>query len=85
MKETSRLKKGDQVRIRALGMKQWSRATAVLASDTNPSSVMLALADGEGLRVARGFYLNFVPLTIDYATETVTGLLGGEFEIEVAG
>ena len=48
-------------------------------------SVMIVLIGGDGLRTAGGgFYLNAVPLIIDYEQETVEGLLGGEFEIEVA-
>ena len=57
-----KLRPGDLVRVRALGLKEWANAAVELASDTDPSSVMLRLLEGEGLRVGRGVYLNFVPL-----------------------
>ena len=79
-----KLRPGDRVRVRALGRKEWANAAVELASDTDPSSVMLRLLEGEGLRVGRGVYFNFVPLTLRYQEERVEGLLGGEYEIEVA-
>jgi hypothetical protein len=78
-----RLKRGDYVRVRLDGEGDWTPAFVALASDTDPSSVMLvfdgAVRDGRGGFIAKG-----LPLTVDYGKEEATSLFGGAYEIEVA-
>lgn len=79
-----RLKRGDAVRVRLSGVDdEWTLALVALASDSQPSSVMLmlggAVRDGHG-----GFIAKALPLSVDYGKETVTSLFGGSYEIEVA-
>jgi hypothetical protein len=78
---TYRLKHGDRVRVRQRSTDDWTDAAVAVASDKQPASVMLLL-DGP-VRAGGGVVSNGLPLTIDYEKETVTGLFGGEYEIEV--
>lgn len=78
-----RLKRGDCVRVRFNESDEWTEGVVALASETDPSSVMLvfdgAVRDGRG-----GFILNCLPLTIEYGQERVSSPFGGSYEIEVA-
>jgi len=80
---TDRLKRGDYVRVRQSAGRDWTPAFVALASPSDPSSVMLML-DGAVLASSGGMFLNALPLTIDYTAETVTGLYGDSYEIEIA-
>lgn len=71
------------MRVRMGGDDDWTPAFVVLASFTNPSSVMLIL-DGM-VRAGEGCIANVLPLAIDYEAETVVSLFGDSYEIEVAG
>jgi len=82
MTEPKKLARGDRVRIRLNAVDDWREAYVLLASQTDPSSVMLLLEDGVPAR--GGLILGSLPLIVDYAAETVTSLFGGEYEIEVA-
>ena len=79
-----RLKQGDYVRVRlAADEGDWTPAFVTLASDTDPSSVMLMLAGA--VRHGRGgLIINGLSLTIDYGKEIVTSLFDDAYEIEVA-
>ena len=78
---TRRLAKGETVRIRALNSdSDWCPATVIVVS-TNGVSVGLLLHGA--VRAAGGMATGTLPLFIDYERETVTGLLGEEYEIEV--
>jgi hypothetical protein len=78
----TRLKRGDYVRVRQNERDEWTPAFVGLASDSDPSSVMLlfdgAVRDGIG-----GFILKALPLTIKYEQETATSLFGVPYQIEV--
>ena len=79
---TARLQRRDHVRVRMRGSDDdWTPAFVVLASEENPSSVML-LFDGP-VRAMRGLMFNALPLTVDYEKETVVSLWGDDYEIEV--
>lgn len=78
---TDRLQRGNYVRVRMEGDAEWIPAFVALASPSNPSSVMLMI---NGLVRAPGGYVGHaLPLTINYESESVSGLLGGSYEIEV--
>lgn len=77
----TRLKRGDYVRVRLNDGDDWTPAFVALASDSNPSSVML-MFDG-AVRATGGFVANALPLTVDYAAGTIISLLGDSYEIEV--
>jgi hypothetical protein len=53
----------------------------VLASNTNPSSVMLMFSGA--VRAKSGLLVGGLNLSIDYQAETVESLLGDEYEIQV--
>lgn len=78
-----RLKRGDIVRVRHVDDTEWCGASVVAASATNPQSVGLmldgAVRDGHGGLIAQA-----LPLFVDYQTQTVTSLVGDEYEIDVA-
>ena len=76
------LKRGDYVRVRLTGSDDWTPAFVALASDTDPSSVIL-LFDG-AVRASHRLLANGLPLRVDYRTETVVSLFGDSYEIEVA-
>ncbi len=80
---SDRLKRGDYVRVRFSKQDEWTRAFVALASDSDPSSVML-MFDGAVRDSRGGFIAKALPLTIDYGAETVTSLFGDPYEIEVA-
>jgi hypothetical protein len=79
---TDRLKRGDYVRVRLNEHDEWTPAFVALASDSDPSSVMLML-NGAVRSSSGGMFVNSLPLFIDYAAETITGLHGDAYEIEV--
>jgi hypothetical protein len=79
---TDRLKHGDYVRVRLNEHDEWTEAVVALASDANPSSVMLLL-DGAVRDSWGGFIAQALPLTIDYGAESVTSLFGDSYELEV--
>lgn len=76
------LRRGDVCRVRKNHQDEWTQAVVALASDTDPSSVMLtfdgAVRDGRG-----GFVAKCLPLTIDYKAQSVISLFGDTYEIEV--
>jgi hypothetical protein len=76
-----RLQAGNAVRIRYRESDEWVPAMVALASDTNPSSVMLLL--NGAVRSAAGIIANALPLSIDYEAQTVISLFGDPYEIEV--
>jgi hypothetical protein len=78
----ARLQRGDTVRIRYRESDDWVPAFVALASDTNPSSVMLLLHSA--VRSADGFIAKVLPVSIDYEAETVVSLFGDFYQIEVA-
>lgn len=82
MPMNARLKRGDYVRVRFNDADEWTQAFVALASDSDPSSVMLMfdgmVRDGRGGFIAKG-----LPLTINYGAETVTSLFGDAYQIEV--
>jgi hypothetical protein len=80
---TGRLKRGDYVRVRHGEGDAWAPAFVALASDSDPSSVMLML-DGAVRDSRGGFIAKALPLWIDYGKETVFSLWGDSYEIEVA-
>jgi len=82
MTAQNRLKRGDYVRVRLDGDNDWTPAFVALASDSDPSSVML-LFNG-AVRATGGVLANGLPLTVDYEAETATSLMGDLYEIEVA-
>ena len=80
----SRLTRGMYVRVRHVDdAGEWCPAFVGLASDTNPSSVMLLLFLRDAVRASGGVIVGALPVTVDYDAETVTGLTGDEYEIEV--
>lgn len=82
MTTPDRLKRGDFVRVRLNPDDEWTQAFVALASDSEPSSVMLlfdgAVRDGRGGFIAKG-----LPLTISYKEQSVISLFGDTYEIEV--
>lgn len=69
------------VRIRAAGSQnKWTQAVVQLAS-ANGRSVALQLEDAVRLPDG-GIIAGILPLLIDYDKETVTGLMGEEYEME---
>jgi predicted transcriptional regulator len=82
--EIIRLKTGDIVRVRpTVPTQEWVEGVVTIAS-SNGQSVMISL--DSAVRTVNGTYINMLPLSIDYAAQTVTDLFGGnECEIEVAG
>lgn len=83
MTALARLKRGDYVRLRLEGSTgEWTEGFVAMASDSDPSSVLL-LFDGV-VRAGSGLIAGGLPLTVDYAAETVYGVpLGDSYEIEV--
>jgi hypothetical protein len=77
----TRLKRGDFVRVRLEPGDDWTEAFVGLASDTDPSSVVLLL--GDAVRASKGVVINMLPLSIDYAAETVVSLFGDSYTVEV--
>ena len=79
------LKTGDRVRVRSLNHPgdEWTTAVVALAS-SNGLSVALRL-DGAVHDAGGAVVLGVLPLSIDYEARTFTSLMGGEYEIEVAG
>lgn len=76
------LRTGDVVRVRQVGDTHWTEAKVALASP-NGKSIALEL-DGQRQNVA---YQAFASphATIDYDAETVIGLTGHEYEVDVRG
>jgi hypothetical protein len=75
------LKKGDRLRLRALGSDDdWCEAIVALASPNGQSLYLLL----EGMvRSKDGFFKNGIPLIIDEEQGQVLDLFGGEYEVEV--
>ena len=79
-----RLQKGQRVRLRLAGASgEWVEGVVILASDGNPSSVGL-LVEGMVRSHSGSWIGGGLPLVVDYERETVTSLLGDEYEVEVA-
>jgi hypothetical protein len=78
-----RLEPGQRVRLRREGSEdEWCEGTVLLASNTNPSSLFVALEGG--VRAKEGIILYGLPLVIDYQKETIESLLGDSYEMDVA-
>lgn len=77
----AQLVRGDYIRIRSTQGGEWCDAFVGLASEKQPSSVMLFLSGC--VRAQHGIVTGALPLVIDYDAGTVTSLLGDEYEIEV--
>ena len=76
------LLRGHRVRVRALGLnKDWCEAEVLIASK-NGLAVALDLL-GSGVWVAGGIIGGVLPLIIDPVAETITGLTGDLFELDV--
>lgn len=75
------LKRGEWIRVRETGGEVWSRAVVAVVGEGSPCSVALVLLDP--VRCQGGIILNALPLTVDYEAQTVRGLFGGAYEIEV--
>ena len=85
MRSGERLAAGDLVRIRLAGSSdEWTRGVVAVASDSNPSSVGL-MVEGMVRSNTGGWIGGGLPLFVDYEAQTVTSLLGDEYEVEVAG
>lgn len=77
------MKPGELIRIRAAGTSdEWTLARVLTASGTVPQE-SVALALHGMVRAPGGFIAGFLPLTVDYEKESVIGLLGEEYEVEV--
>jgi hypothetical protein len=78
------LRKGQLIRIRMLGRADdWCRArVAELSTTGDERSVILELNDM--VRCPSGFISGALPITVNYKAETVEGLMGGEYEIEIS-
>lgn len=77
------LQKDDVVRVRLIHESpedEWTMGKVLLVSP-NGESVVIQL-DGM-VRAAGGFIGGFLPISINYETETVTSLLGDPYEIDV--
>jgi hypothetical protein len=84
MMQESRLKRGDIVRVRLAGTDDdWTTAEVALASESNPSSVMLELIDGVVRTPNGGLFIGGLPLTVDYEAETVESLVGDYYDIDI--
>ena len=81
-REMTRLKRGDFVRVRYRETDEWTQAFVGLASDSDPSSVML-LFDG-AIHASGGLLMGALPLSVNYERQTAVSLLGDDYEIEVA-
>ena len=88
MTADGRLETGDLIRIRrVLTMADWGArdefcpAHVVFSRDTS----VLLCPHGGFVRAGTGIMMGAFFLTVDYEAETVTGLLGDEYEIDVAG
>jgi hypothetical protein len=81
------LRRGDLIRIRLADTEdEWADGFVALASDSNPSSVMLWFINGSACVRTRigGLLFNGLPLTVDYDKETVEGVVTKDlYEIEV--
>lgn len=82
---TRTLSKGSRIRVRrAGGSDEWSLAIIELISP-NGKSVAARLLDG-GVRTGDGgLIIGMLPLMIDYERETITGLMGEEYDLEYDG
>jgi len=83
MMPDDRLQRGMYVRFRLIGDGDWCPAFVALASPDVERSSVLLLFDGAIRTPNGGVITHALPLTVDYANQIVTGLLGGEYEIEV--
>ena len=77
------LSAGDWVRVRLAGSHdEWCPALVATVSDTQPQSVAFELHGF--VRSRAGAIVGIVLLvTIDYERETVTSVMGDEYEVEV--
>lgn len=81
--EETILERGDYIRIRPIGSNnEWIVAMVTLASG-NGRSLMIQFSGT--LAGDDGYYVGTAPLSIDYSQESVEGLFGGKFEIELPG
>lgn len=75
------LQKGDRIRLRNRPSDDWTDATVVLASSNGKS---IGIEIHQPLRSGDGLYAGgAVPLIIDYERQTVSGLTGDQYEVEI--
>jgi len=78
-----RLVKGQAVRCR--NAENEVAGVVLLASDTNPQSVMVAFGEVAGIRCGGGIAVTqTLALSVDYEHERIEDLFGAEWEIDVA-
>lgn len=73
-----RLEPGDYVRLRRDKGDDWAEGFVALASGTSVFVITSGI-----VRAGGGLLTGGVPLTVDYEKQTVTGLTGDNYEIEV--
>jgi hypothetical protein len=79
------LQYGDLIRIRRDPDDDWCVGTIVLASKTNPQSVMVQVNLGL-VRSGDGLMGGYLALMVDYSIQKVIGLIHqDEYEVEVSG
>jgi hypothetical protein len=71
---------GWRVRVRLFGESEWAYGTVAIASE-NRKSIGIALA-GPVRSASGGLWVTFLPLILDHEKQTITGLDGGEYELE---
>lgn len=76
-----RLRTGDQIRLRNRPADGWTEATVILAS---PNGRSVGIEIHQPLRSGTGLYAGgAVPLIIDYGQQTVSDLMGEQYQVEV--
>lgn len=74
------LKLHEAIRVRQVGDSEWCYGTVVLVS---ANGVAAALKLNGVVRAGKGIVAGVLPLFVDKHAETVTGLTGHQYEIEV--
>lgn len=81
MAEPRMLRKNEPIRVRKLDTDAWCTGTVILVS---PCGESVALQINGSVRAADGgLIVGFLPLIVDYSAETVTGLDGCGYEVEI--
>ena len=74
------LKRGDQVRIRRDRSDEWCEGYVAFA---NENGLAVGVMLSGMVRAGNGYIAGALALTIDPEAETLTGLTGDEYEVEV--